>query len=226
MIRNFKSILSLLVLIIFFPSCIKYYKLSKKEFPQGEEKNDYRKVKQANLRSSKIYDQFETKAIFDVLWMSDDTKMAYADIHSKKSGKDESTHDALLRRKLEESKHWISFYLLADIRDKAHISLSDKNSSWSLHLDIDKQKVTPISIKEIDISPEIQFLFGSHFSTFKTAYLVRFPATRLSGTFYLKEDSKMNLIISSTYKCTKLLWDIGEKYIDEKVYADDDFYWV
>jgi len=82
MLRNsFRFMFLFICVLILFPSCIKYYKLSKDEFPQGEDHKRYKELRAGNLRTVAIYDQFATKAIFDLLWLSDDVRNAYVNIN-------------------------------------------------------------------------------------------------------------------------------------------------
>ena len=214
--------------LMLFPSCIKYYELSKQEFPQGKEYKDEREVVANNLKTASIYDEFETRAIFDVLWLSDETRETYVDLHCKKRGKDKQAKQALLRRQLEDNKHWTTFYILSDVRDKTHVSLTDKNSLWSLYLTTtDGQKITPVSIKESEVEPEYQSLFGPRFNSFKRAYMVKFPVSDLNGKPYLKEGESFKTVLSSPYKKREIVWrEEDEENEGEKVLKNEDFYWI
>ena len=227
------SVFFLLFFLFSLPSCVKYYEKSQAEFPQGIEKmDDYTELVQISLKTAKVYNQFETQATFDCLWMSDDMKRAFENVHCSKKGTNEKTKDALLRRELEESKHWITFYVLADVRDRDHVSMTDKNSLWSLYLQFGNKRVQPISIKEVELQPEIQFFFGSKFSKFKTPYLVKFPATGLGGQFYLSSVPEMKMIFSSPSKETRVEWSEREnvtaiqKMKREGSIHEKDYYWV
>lgn len=212
---------------ILLPGCVKYYDLSKTEFPQGEKQSDERKVVADNLRTTAIYNQFETKAIFDVLWLSDETRTAFVDINCRKNGKDEQAKNALLRRQLEENKHWITFCVLADVRDKTHLSLTDKDPYWSLYLKLPNgENVRPISIKEVELEPEYQFLFGDRFNAFKRVYMVKFPATNLNGVSYLQDVNKFQMALGSPAKEKELEWDLIDKKSKKKVWNHDDYYWI
>ena len=164
--------------VLFFPACIKYYKIAKEETNQGTNLPDHHKTVFDNERDVTVYDQFETDAIFNTLRLSDDIRKAYVDMNCLRRGKDEQAKQALLRRQLEENKHWLTFYVLADIRDKHSVSLTDKNSLWSTYLELsDGQKVNPISIKGIEFEPEYQAMFAYRFNLFKRCYEVKFPIT-------------------------------------------------
>ncbi|MCF7800255.1 hypothetical protein K9M16_04640 [Candidatus Babeliales bacterium] len=229
-LKNLIKYLSLISILIVTPSCIKYYELSKEEFPQGKDLEDNKKIVSNNIKKLYVYNQFETLAIFDTLWLSNTVRKAYVDIHCSKQGKDEQAKQALMTRQLEENKHWITFYVLADIRDKFHVSLTDKNSYWSLYLQFsDNKKVMPISIKETEIEPEYQALFNHRFNNFKRYYIVKFAASDLSGKDYLEIKKDFKLVFSSPKKESYITWsllDQGSKNKKEKVLKDEDFYWI
>ena len=70
----------------------------------------------------------------------------------------------------------------------------------------DGQKIMPISIKEVDLEPEYQFLFGHRFNLFKRAYVVKFAAVDLTGNYYLQNNDSFNLVFSSSYKESFVKW--------------------
>lgn len=217
----------LISLMFLVPSCIKYHKILKKEFNQGQDHNDNREVAHNYIRSATVYDQFETRGIFNALWMADDVRAAYADVYCDKRGRSSEGKDALLKRLLEENKHWITFYMLADIRDRVHSSLSEKTPAWTMYLDVGNgEKIDPVSIKEVELDPEYQFFFGYRFNLSKVAYLVKFPAQDLSGVSYVKQGGKVNLVLSSVSKEVELVWDLSKIKKGEKLIKDEDFYWI
>ena len=206
------SILFLVLILFLVPSCIKYYELSNIEFHQGHDHDDEREALDGNKKSVSIYDQFMTQAIFDVLYLADPVRMAYVDLHCEKKGLDSSTKKTLQAREIELGKHWITFYVLADIRDKKHVALTDKNSSWSLFLRLkDNTDIAPLSIKEVDLEPEYQRLFGSMFTSFKRSYEVKFPAKDLNNNNYLRSNEPFRLFVSSAYKESAFTFNEPEK---------------
>lgn len=236
--------------LVLFSSCIKYHKLAKQEFPQGDNLDDRREISYNNLRSSTVNDEFATLAIFDFLWLSDETRIAFVDMNCEKSGRDEQTRQAMLCRQLEENKHWITFYVLADVRDNASGSLSDKDALWSFYLAKEEflpeteeeknkrlrkrlkrktkeiDKLMPISIKEIEIEPEYKFLFGPKFDQFGRAYKIKFPATNLVGKKYLATGDRFKLVVASPIKKTGVYFnDKDAADAKRKKLKNEDYYW-
>ncbi len=213
--------------LVLFPGCVKYHKIFKSEFPQGVEQKEPSAVAGEHLRSCAIYDQFQTLALFDVVWFSDKLKTTYVDMVCKRHGKDNEAREALLRRQLEENKHWITFAFLADIRDKTHVAMSEKDSAWSLYLQLeDGEKVQPVSIKEVELEPEYQIFFGSRFNLFKKAYMIKFPAKPLDGKPYMDRGKTFKMTIASTKKAATVEWSINAKNSEARVKFHEDIYWV
>ena len=220
--------LSMLVVLFILPSCIPYYKLVKSEFPQGKDYNDNREFAFNYIRSKSVFDSFTTLAAFDALWLSDDVRAAYVGMCGRSSGLSSSKKAYLQKEQLEENRRKISFYLLADIRDKAHYSMADKHSIWKMHLKTaDGQKVEA-EIKDIepdDLEPEFREMFGHRFELSKSIYLVQFPAYGPSGKYYLNNQFDFSLVISSAKKKTSLKWVASDYKERSELGKDEDFYW-
>jgi hypothetical protein len=227
--KNILIKLCSLLLVLSIAGCVPYYKLSKKEFHQGTDLQTHKDVAKEFVRSQTVYDQFTTLANFDAIWLSDQTRIAYVDLFCEKRGKSKDARAALLNRQLEENRHWISFYVLADVREDFNSALNDENPVWTPYLEIDGEKFEPITIKEIDLEPEYSSFFENRLNSFKTAYLVSFPAQDLSGKFYLSGCKILRLVMCSADKLCNLEWNIGEldKKIDQKKSSkkEFDFYW-
>jgi hypothetical protein len=193
------SFLSLLVL----SSCLRTYKLVPTESYQGEDKKKNEKVVNNNLRSVKIYDEWETDAMFDVLWLSDSSRRTYVDSYCAKTGKGGQDREQIMREELSKNSEKISFYILADIRDKFHPSLSDKTPAWSIHLDISGKKIFPSHIEEATIEPEYLAMLGCCYTKpkFKIPYLVEFDSQdTIEGKPY-------KMVLSSVAKRCELGWN-------------------
>ncbi len=249
--RNFlvASLVSVLSLVV--SGCFSTHQLLHTEVPQASVSDVPRDVVARYLKCKRFYQFFETKAQFDALWLSDDISSIYAKLNAVKTGKSAEEHEAFLLRQLEENNHWIRFYILADVHDQSHISLNDANSAWSLYLHTQSGKtITPLSVKEVSLEPEIQYIFGSKLSPFKTAYLVKFPTKNIAGIPYFSENEKLELVIASAGMKDSLTWNISPrgthtelmekhslkmrnnssffsffKSFKEGKSFDDDFYW-
>jgi len=192
-----------LTMLLLFPSCIKYHTLIKSEFPQGKKLEDSREIVYNYIRTARIYEQFSTQAIFEVLLLSDHTRKEFADQYVERRGKSKIEHKALVTRELGENKQWISFYVLADIRDKEHLSMADKNSSWTMYLESydaqgNEKHIKPYSITPVDendLAHEYKHLFAHRFY-FKNIYLVKFPVRGLDGVDSLRDLAPQNATLA------------------------------
>ncbi|NDD54415.1 hypothetical protein EBZ39_11165 [bacterium] len=209
-----------------FSGCLKYYELSDSEFPQANKKHDQREVTAAYKRSVVAYDQFETKARFDALWLSEEARTAYGSAYAHKRGMSADAREELLKRQLEETKHWIAFYLLVEQRSTTP-SLSDPLTAWTCSLQIDQHTLVQESIKECDLEAEYQQLFGGSFNGFKTCYLLKFAVTpELAEKINTHAFKKLQLKISSPQQEVAMAWLPGELHGHKKVVSDhEDFYW-
>jgi hypothetical protein len=217
-------------------SCVPYYKLSKREFPQGTDLDTHYEITQNFIRSQRVFEQFTTLAQFDAIWLSDQTRIAYVDMYCMKRGKSSEAKESMLERQLEENRHWISFYVLADVRDVFNGAMNDKTPVWTPYLELDGQKFEPVTIKEIELEPEYINLFGSKLNSFKTAYLVSFSALDQSGKFYLNGCKVVKLVFSSVDKACSMEWNLEQINKDlkaenkngkkaKKIGKEIDFYW-
>lgn len=227
--KNVRGTLSkifvVIVCLVAMSSCVPYHKLAKKESPQGILLDDYRDISYNNIRSVSIYNEFETRAHFTFLRMSDAVKKAYTDIYCGRRGIVAHAREEFLKRQLEENNHWVSFVVLADMRDKTCVSLGEKNAQWAFALDLGQNIIlAPESIKEIELDPELQLLFGRHFTLFPTAYVLKFSRRDATGErYHIGQVSKV--IISSPYKKTDVVWNEKDEKKKQDIKKDEDFYW-
>jgi len=227
-IKNVVTYGLFLGLVMLFSSCgVKYYNLVKTETPQSPDQPNIREVATRYVKSQTVYNQFETMAIFDVLWLSDEVRRTYVDVYSNKHGLTKDAQDSMLKRNLEENNHWVTFYVLADVRDKTHPMLSDKDAAWSLYLALENgsSKIEPEFIKEVELEGEYQLFFGrGKFVPSKAAYIVKFPAQEMLKT--QNPITKVTLVVGSVYKQITFVWDNEHtKKNSKKVLTDEDFYW-
>jgi hypothetical protein len=170
-----------------FPGCQRYICWVEDVFYQGEKVTTYEAVAQQYIRSEHVYDQFSPLAHFDVLWLSNEVRTAYALSHRQKHCLSVDRYQAFLRRQLEENKHYISFYLLAAVSKPCGSGiLTDKDSDWTVCLQIGQCLYRPIEIKLLDsLAPEYITFFGKNYTRFKTLYQVRFDARDIQGHYLI-----------------------------------------
>ena len=214
------------VVLCFVSSCVKYHKFLEPEVPQGYIRDDKRELVYNNVRSTSVYDEFATVAIFDALAMSGEVRSAYVDLYCDRRGLSKDLRCEMANKQIEDSSNNAVFYVLADIRDKGSALLHEKNPFWAMFLKLeDGTSVEANSIKEVELEPELQMFFGKKFNQFKTAYMVQFPATSDGNMVHVNQMSKYSLVIGSPYRKCELVWDMKDRKERSQVKKHEDFYW-
>ncbi len=198
------------MVLLFFVCCLcncgKLVKWGESNFYQGEQLPTEQSIVQQYIRSKTIYDQFTTRAIFDVLWLSDEVRSAYVDLYALRHGKNEEQKKVFLRRQLEENRHFIIFYVLS----LYEVPVGDANAEWSLFLNINNDNYLPTEIKSIDLVPEYIEFFGKEFTRFKVAYQVKFDAKDIEDSLLFSSDvDQFSLYFRSVDKGAELTWDLA-----------------
>ncbi len=159
------------------------------------------------LKDVRLYDQFDTLAMFDALWLSDQVRTAYAQVYAKMVGKDEEGYTDFLRRELSANTYFVSFYVLS----LNTIQLTDVPPLWSMHLDIDGKKYAPSEIKSVELSPEFVTFFGKRLTNHKRPYEVRFNRKDANSKDILEGKKCMKLFFCSPrYYDGTLVWDLDK----------------
>jgi hypothetical protein len=198
--------LAAVYLVLFLSGCGRLIDWGTNTFYQGETLEAHNKEAWRFVRWGAVYDQLETRAIFDAIWLSDDVRTAYAHLFMARQGKSEEHHTAFLRRQLEENNHFITFYVLSLYK----IPLGDPDSAWSLFLDVDGKQVLPLEIKAVDLPQEFQTFFGKRFTRFKDAYLVKFDARDVEEHPFITKDTHVIALNFKTIdKQLVLSWKFG-----------------
>ncbi len=225
-LKNMARFMGLAGILLVTTSCIKYHDVVRSEFPQGTKRESIADVATAYRRMATVYDEFQTKGVFNALWLSDVVRTTYVKLYGDKRGMSAEAQEEMLKRQLEENKHWVALYVLSDIRDKLYTSLTDQTALWSLYLSLDgTHKVAPESIKEVELEPEIQRFFGSSYSFFKGVYLVKFAVNEeLAAKIARNEIAEMRLMVNSSYKTCWMSWTPHDTK-PKKAFEDEDFYW-
>jgi|GEM_PF-1534680 len=159
------------------------------------------------IKGVRLYDQLETLAFFDALWLSDQVRTAYAQVYSKRIGKDEEAYTDFLRRELSANTYFISFYVLSFNT----IPLTDVPPLWSMHLDLDGKKYQPVEIKAVELGPEFTTFFGRKLTQHKRPFEVRFNRKDADDKDILDGKKRMKLFFCSPrYYDGTLVWNLEE----------------
>ena len=199
------------ILVMMLGGCSKIIEWGHESFYQGDDVSFNKELINRYIRAITVYDQITTMAKFDVLWLGDEIRTEYTKFHIHIAGKNEEQYQALLRRQLEENKHFITFYVLS-VYDN---SLGDPDSNWHITLCINDIEFAPTEIKVVELAPEYKAFFGDRFNRFRVPYRVIFDAKDLDEVLILREETEsLTLCFRSTQKQVALTWDIDK---DNKV---------
>ena len=209
---------------LFLPGCGRLIDWGRSTFDQGKQLRDNTEPAKKYMRSTVIYDQFTTSAMFDVLWLSDEVRTIYTDLYIRRSGKGLEQKNNFLRRQLEENNHFITFYVIS----LYEIPLGDSTAEWSLFLRVNDQTFLPIEVKVVDLCPEYRTLIGERFNRFKVAYSVKFDANDINGNPIIDKDTDVfGIVFRSVDKEAQLVWgvdnNIDNHFINENSFSDDEF---
>jgi hypothetical protein len=194
-----------IALLVLLPSCGRIIDWGKRNFIQAPSLNADISQAQNYIRSITMYDQLTTCARFDALWLSDDVRMNYANLHALKFGKTEEQKKSFLRRQLEENNHFITFYVLSQYEH----TLGDVGSDWTLFLTIDDKNYAPIEVKAIELAPEYMYIFGKRYNRFKVPYSVKFDAKDINDQFLITDETqKITLHCRSLKAEVIFIWDL------------------
>lgn len=133
----------------------------------------------AYVRTIRQYDQFNTVALFDVLWLSDTVREIYSALYAAEHCRSPEQTAQFLRRQLQENDHFISFYVLMPQNKESALTYNGQRGIWSVCLVVNGVSYAPREIKVIDLAPEYRIIFGNRYNNFKVPYLVQFDALDL-----------------------------------------------
>lgn len=217
----FQSLLIICCLII-LTGCYRMYNYGCRRFNQGCDVEECLEIPRCHTRSTRVYDQLSTLGIFHAMWLSDEVRCAYVNLVAQKySGSDK---EASLTREREQTKRFISFYLLASYPDECGDRLDQSNSAWIMFLKIGDFAYKPKSIKKVDLPCEYQLFFGKvialpsptrsvngYYNRFSEVYLVQFDALDAEGKPLLDNVSTMVLCFHVLDRQTYVEWKLDCK---------------
>jgi hypothetical protein len=193
--------------VLMFSGCGRIEDWADTTFSKGRMYQEERGLINDYLRSVKIYDQFTTIALFDVLWLSDDIRTLYANTYTKMHGRSEEVRQTFLRRQLKANSHFITFYVLST----HEIQLNLKPAQWIGYLKIGDMTYLPLETKSVELTPEYIHFFGKKLSKHKQPYEVRFERKDQEGKDILENATMIELYLSGPKHYGVATFNINEK---------------
>jgi hypothetical protein len=190
--------------VCLLPGCNKVVEWGKRSFNQGVDVLFNKSLIKEFIKGATLYDELDTAAKFDVLWLSDAVRSEYARLHAYTQGKSDEFYQGLLRRQLEENKHFVTFYILS-LYD---MYLGMPESKWQFFLRVGDKNIAPSEIKAIELLPEYKTFFGDQLTRFRAPYRVMFDAKDIDDNDIITSETKIiELVFRSTHKELVLGWN-------------------
>lgn len=118
--------------------------------------------------SKRIYQQFRTVAIFDVLWLSKEVLQARADLYAARRGLGENQIEII-------QDDTLSFYVLMSRADFGIPATIDTvYPPWTVTLCINGKSYEPAYLKAVDLEPEYICMLNVCLLKFRRPFLVKF----------------------------------------------------
>ncbi len=215
-LNNVFCTLLFIILSIFLPAC-RVAEWGKQTFYQGCKINVDLSRAREYLRTARVYDQFATQGIFNVLWLSEDVLRAYSKLYAEKFALDENAEMKLFeRQKANFNNDIISFYILAYVPGNDDPLIVDKCNGdeipWKIYLKSGETAYEPILIKEVVFQEEFKIIFDKIFTRFKTQYLVQFNLKDSKTNEPLINPAQpLTLCLNSTKRKVAIIWNLDDQ---------------
>lgn len=220
---KYSSIFICIQFIVFTTGCNKIVEWGKENFKQTDRYNEgIVKHMQPYIRSMIVYDQVTTVADFTALFLTDAARMLYVDYYIQKHTTSKEKESLMRQRLLNENKYYISFYVVGSQSEKTYPSnhslftgryhknqslLGEKDSEWQVTLSVNDKVYVADAIRTVELPIEFQHFLGSHYSQFKSIYLVRFDSLDESDHEILKSGyHAVSLQFTSACYKAELVW--------------------
>ena len=180
----------------------------KETVPQSATHAYDKKTVQQYLKSIRLYDEFATIAMFDVLWLSDEIRTMYAKQYSAVRKHSSNAETEAIRRQLQVNETLIAFYVLSLRSSPLHTA----TAQWIAYLDVDGVVYYPQEIKFIELVPHFKAMFGSLLTKHKQACEVKFNRIDQEGRDIML-GKKMTLHFSDHKYYGSIEWDLTKKSV-------------
>jgi hypothetical protein len=199
-------------LFIFLSGCTRYIRWAQRIFKQAPQYHNNLLKARHFIRSSYIYDQFNTVSLFDVLWLSKTVHMTYIDLYAHHWNLSLNSIQNLRKQHLQEFEHTIAFYILLAPDDEDNtLGMINLETRWAVVLKINNKIYYPRDIRlEDELSPEYKVIFGDLDSIHKRVYFVTFDAFDKDKRPLIDSSSTIELKMHSTIYETSVCWETHE----------------
>ena len=161
-------------------------------------KVDLMPVRYRFLRTIRAYDQLNTVALFDVLWLSYEVIDAYSILYALRRGQDKAYEASIRECRLDELER-DSFSFIVLIAQEDGLAFGNLHGKWGVALEIENRTYCPKKVSIIDdFEYEYKAIFGDFYNRFKTPYLVQFDAYDEYGSPVMPNSSDLVSLLFTT----------------------------
>ncbi len=194
--KNMHVLFGAMTLMACLSGCHKIVDWEKDHFYQGEryfpdvdDPFTPRNIIKHYIRQLRVYDEFGTLGLFDVLILNHDVRRVYVELHAARMGFSTEIEEQLMRREMAEHEDALSFYIFAYAPDSTMPLDEEGNAPWTVLLRTPDGEVRPRSVRVVELAVEYKYLLNDWLSKHKTMYLVKFdrPGTPFELEFKLPD---------------------------------------
>lgn len=136
--------------------------------------NSLHKAISSELKKGSIYDGFQSRAFFKVIYKSNELRKNLVEAIAEMESLTVEEKAALQRKEMEEESKFFDFCVVLSTTDFKTNDLNMKNSIWRVFIeDSDGRRLYPLEIKEIKADQKIKILYPG-VSRFGKFYHIRF----------------------------------------------------
>ena len=180
----------------------------------SEKETGYRKVFESWTQEKRIYDGLSTKLISEVTFKSSGFRQAYADEYARLYKLEPPEYDKLVLDQQKAAADYNDFVLAAYVAEKKWDDFAKKTSMWKIYLTRDHvEQIRPLEIRKLNKNDPVKDYFYPYVTTWKSIYLVRFPAhdPKTGNRFMDDTQDALSLIMTSVLGSVEFKWNINHK---------------
>ena len=165
-------------------------------------------------RVEKVYDGFEPRLVLKATYKNRSFRYAYIDRYADDYKLSPRYKEAMREKAMELSELYNEFILAAHTPTDRWNDFEEVDSIWKLYLEDNLgNRLTPISIDELDAKDPLLQEFFPHIGLWSSIYIVRFPKYSEGGTESIPGAGTdyLRLIVAGALGSGKLEWRLKEE---------------
>lgn len=200
--KHQKNNMIIFFLLFMLPSCSRYVRIFKRAFLGGTENCHDVRAACPYICSLAIYDQGQTVALIDLIWLTEPVRKLYVDLLTQRIGATPEEKKRFVAKECKELQDTIAFYVLMPRLNYDTVSIGcNIFPPWSIILKVNGICYTPCNtIVCQELMPEYMYILGEHFNRYKQPFHVIFSAYGYDGEPIINPCTDMIELIFSSVK--------------------------